>query len=606
MSEVMSGVTDLSLAAKDSGFQSSELASMLIEAAGEGVWYCDLEKDQVVWNERQYDILGLPGKTLTTPFNNILEMIHDEDKEHLLSILECARQNGERFDVGFRMQQPLTKAYRFCLLRGRYLYDPTGQAIQMVALLKDDTERWEVQQKLDENYRQEKFRRSFVELVSHTLDLKKILEVSSIRLCEFFNADACLVVRYDEEPNHKVRVKLIQGYTQNSMILPERDSDIPFGYLPKMECLKPEEHQSLNPEIMTESSVELALSPRLEKFINHSMLIPNGLLMRYRAFMKTCTKCFTEITAKYEEFLDKYKIKSELAREILYQEKIYGRVVLYQSHEERIWTKEEAALLESIIPQIGAAFYQAELFNQQEIARQEAALANKVKSQFLSNISHEIRTPLNAVLGYSQMLTQLEEGMNSSARALKYLRHIEESGNQLLTLVDNVLDASVLASDSMRISVQWVDIEPLLKNIQDIMEPLRTIKNVQLKFSVEPNLCEMRGDPMRVKQIFLHLINNAIKFNRDGGSVNVVLEKQQPGWVTISVQDTGIGISEAQMSHIFETFHQVDSSFSRQYDGMGLGLALTKHLVELHQGNISVTSQLGVGSTFTIHLPLKI
>jgi PAS domain S-box-containing protein len=237
-------------------------------------------------------------------------------------------------------------------------------------------------------------------------------------------------------------------------------------------------------------------------------------------------------------------------------------------------------------------------------ARDSAEEASRNKSQFLANMSHELRTPLNAVIGFSDMLIQ---GMGGplTEKQKSYLKHISVSGKHLLTMVNDILDLSKAEADRIELSLQRVELQPLLTQLQELMQFSAQESSVEIRFETEADLTEIIADPNRLKQIFVNLLSNAIKFNHAGGRVTVSIHRSpDQQWILCKVKDTGIGIPADKLSQLFCEFYQVDNSNARKYGGTGLGLTLTRKLVELHHGDISVESRENIGSTFTFRLPV--
>lgn len=241
-----------------------------------------------------------------------------------------------------------------------------------------------------------------------------------------------------------------------------------------------------------------------------------------------------------------------------------------------------------------------------EIAKELAEEANRRKSQFLGNMSHELRTPLNIILGYADMMGQGYSGPLTEKQK-KYIHNILFSGKHLLDMVNEILDFTKVEAKQMSIHKEQVDLTSLLQDVEESLQPLAEEKEIQLYFNLPPELSCIEADPVRLRQILFNLLNNAIKFNRPGGQVDLTIsytDNQEA--LVCEIRDTGIGIPADKIPELFNRFYQVDNSLARKYEGAGLGLCLTRQLIELHGGSISVESQENEGSIFTFHLPITV
>ncbi len=231
--------------------------------------------------------------------------------------------------------------------------------------------------------------------------------------------------------------------------------------------------------------------------------------------------------------------------------------------------------------------------------------ANRLKSQFLASMSHELRTPLNAIIGFSQVL--LRQRRNPlSATHTDLVERILRNGNHLLELINDVLDLSKVESGRLELQPQEFCFAELVRSVCDGFVPLAQSKQLRLLVNLACEPCLLYHDPLRLRQVLTNLISNALKFT-DTGEVEVTLTSALPeSWITLSVRDTGIGISPEHQHAIFEEFRQVDQSSTRRHGGTGLGLAITNRLVELMGGQIQVQSSPGLGSTFSVSLPHRL
>ena len=230
-------------------------------------------------------------------------------------------------------------------------------------------------------------------------------------------------------------------------------------------------------------------------------------------------------------------------------------------------------------------------------------LASKHKTEFLANMSHELRTPLNAIIGFSEVLLERMFGELNDRQA-DYLKDIHSSGKHLLSLINDILDLSKIEAGKMELELSDFDLPAALQNAIMLLKERAQRHSINLTLTVDSGLDTIVADERKFKQIMLNLLSNAVKFTPDGGLVAVAARSAGP-MVEISVSDSGIGISPEDQQALFEEFKQVGSDKARNSEGTGLGLALTKRIVELHGGTIRVDSTPGKGSTFTFAIPSR-
>jgi len=230
--------------------------------------------------------------------------------------------------------------------------------------------------------------------------------------------------------------------------------------------------------------------------------------------------------------------------------------------------------------------------------------ANRLKSEFLANMSHELRTPLNAIIGFAELMHRGKVGPVSPAHK-EYLGDILTSSKHLLQLINDVLDLAKVESGKMEFRPETVELDRLVAEVRDILRGLAAGKHLQMETEVDPGLGSVVVDPARVKQVLYNYLSNAIKFTPDGGCITIRGTAEGDRLFRIDVEDSGIGISTADLDKLFIEFQQLDGSAAKKYQGTGLGLALTKRIVEAHGGRIEVKSAPGHGSTFSAILPRK-
>ena len=236
------------------------------------------------------------------------------------------------------------------------------------------------------------------------------------------------------------------------------------------------------------------------------------------------------------------------------------------------------------------------------VALKTASAADHAKSQFLATMSHELRTPLNAILGFSEIMTSETFGPLGNSRYREYSQDIFRSGKHLLALINDVLDFTRADAGELHMHEEDVDVAEAVKDAIRMIEAQASLQEIAIGTSLPSSLPPLRADHRRVRQILLNLLSNAVKFTPDGGKVEIEASLDADGLV-LRVSDTGIGIAESDIPLALERFGQIDSDLSRKYEGTGLGLPLSKCLMEHHGGTLEIESELGRGTTVTLTFP---
>ncbi|HKP86899.1 MAG TPA: ATP-binding protein [Blastocatellia bacterium] len=244
----------------------------------------------------------------------------------------------------------------------------------------------------------------------------------------------------------------------------------------------------------------------------------------------------------------------------------------------------------------------ARLLAREQASRVEAEEANRLKDEFLATVSHELRTPLNAILGWAELIRGGKLDSESASRALGTIVRNAKSQAQL---IEDILDVSRIITGKLRLETRPVGLATIINAAVEAAQPAAYAKEITLRTSFDGSAAAVSGDPNRLQQVTWNLLSNAIKFTPSGGRVEVRLE-QKDACAEIRVSDNGCGISKEFLPHVFDRFRQADSSYTREHGGLGLGLAIVRHLVEMHGGSVLVESPgEGLGATFTVKLPLK-
>jgi signal transduction histidine kinase len=236
-------------------------------------------------------------------------------------------------------------------------------------------------------------------------------------------------------------------------------------------------------------------------------------------------------------------------------------------------------------------------------ALQDAMAANRAKSEFLANMSHELRTPLNAIIGFSDVMKSQRLGAIGNSRYLEYAVDINNSGQHLLELINDVLDVSRIESGRCELREDIVDLISLVDECRQIISGSAVNTHKTFACQSDPSLPPIRADERALKQVVLNLLSNALKFTGPKGTIRLCALVSSDGYPTIEVHDNGIGIPESDLARVTEAFYQVDGSLKRQHEGSGLGLYLAKRLTELHGGDLTIESRDGNGTTVRMRLP---
>jgi PAS domain S-box-containing protein len=344
--------------------------------------------------------------------------------------------------------------------------------------------------------------------------------------------------------------------------------------------------------------------------------------------------CHTNILAQFQ-------VRANLVMPLLCGDNLWGLLCIHQCAAPRNWQQSDIDLTQQIANQLTIAIQQVNLFEQvqQELAQkqqaevklteanhqlavsnQELIRATRLKDEFLANMSHELRTPLNAILGLSESL--LEEVLGAiNERQQKAIATVERSGEHLLSLINDILEVSKIEAGKLELEITTVSATTLTNSTLAFVKQLAHQKQIQLTTTFPPDLGNIDVDERRIRQVLINLLNNAVKFTPAGGRVTLEVQLEQAEfcalptspdlreqldsgeWILFAVTDTGIGITPENQSKLFKPFVQIDGSLNRHYQGTGLGLTLVKQIVELHGGLVTLTSEFGQGSCFTVRLP---
>ncbi|HEY9750545.1 MAG TPA: ATP-binding protein [Allocoleopsis sp.] len=462
-----------------------------------------------------------------------------------------------------------------------------------------------VEEALRQQVEQEHLLNQVITQVRQSLELPTILETAVQQVRHFLQADRLIIYQFDA---HLTSV----SSNPSTPMSAEHLQKLQLGY----GCITYEARASAEiPSVLhvvEEENCFVGIPNCQEKYCQGQTLVVNDVASTY-----ALSPCLLDL-------LQRHQIVAKLVAPIVVQGNLWGLLIAHQCFAPRQWQDSERNFLQQIAEHLAIAIDQAQLYAQLQqqketleervIARTQelhdalavAQSASRVRSDFLATMSHELRTPLTCVIGMSATLLRWSFGQLSD-RQRRYLQTIHDSGEHLLALINDILDLSQVEAGKATLNISEFSITNLLNQSLRTLQDKAESQEIELISEINITAAGDRftADQRRLKQILLNLLSNAIKFTPAGGQVTLRAWLES-GTAIFQVEDTGIGIPDHQRPLLFQKFQQLDTSYQRKYEGTGLGLALTKQLVELHGGWIDVVSTVGLGSTFTVHLPAQL
>ena len=294
--------------------------------------------------------------------------------------------------------------------------------------------------------------------------------------------------------------------------------------------------------------------------------------------------------------------RTVLSVPMLKDNELIGVISIYRQ-EVRPFTDKQIELVTSFARQAVIAIENGRLLNEIQNKSRQLEMASEHKSQFVANMSHELRTPLNAIIGLTEMMVT-NAARFGTEKAQEPLRRVHAAGTHLLGLINQVLDLSKIEAGKLELNPQMVQLAPLIDEVIGTARQLVEQNKNRLALETEENLGALTVDPMRLRQILLDLLSNACKFTKQG-DVTLRARRLVDGgdWIELAVADSGIGMTAEQLGKLFQEFTQADASTAQRFGGTGLGLAISRKLARMMGGDVTVTSEAGKGSVFTVRLP---
>ena len=539
------------------------------------VFFVLSEEGEVVYISPAYEKIW--GRSCASMYENSrswLLSVHPDDIPTLVAAFDIHIETQKPFDETFRIVR--NDGIRWIQVRSFPLFNATKRVIRFTGIAEDITERKLAEETLRQQLEQSLLLKRITDEIRSSLDTEKIFQITVKQVGETFQANRCLIHFYIAESVPK----------------------IPFVA----------EHLIGEVESILDIEIPIAGNPHVKKLLSQETAIPSNDVYADSLLQPVAHLC------------RQVRLKSMLAVGTFYQSQLNGIIALHQCDRYREWTNSEIELLEAVAAQVGIAIAQANLLKQEverrnelaenntalKAAKRQAEAANKAKSEFLANMSHEIRTPMNAVLGFSELL----QSFVTDPVGKSYLASVLSAGKTLMTLIDDILDLSKIDAGKLELNYEAVDITYIVQEIQQIFLAKSADKGLNYYMEISPSLPNpILFDRVRLQQILFNLIGNAIKFT-DSGYIKVSVNSYKVDSIPsdridleISVEDTGIGIAPEKQQHIFDAFTQSDSTTNRKYGGTGLGLTITRRLVDILGGTIKLESQLEKGSKFILSFP---
>jgi PAS domain S-box-containing protein len=530
---------------------------LVLQASQLGLWYCDLPFDKLVWNDKCKEHFGLTPDTEVT-IDLFYAQLHPDDRERTRTAIDQSIEQKSGYDIDYRTVAPDGQV-RWIRAIGRGFYDATGNPMHFDGITVDISDR---KRQEEERSRVEARERQYMHrlqrlaeasvAINSTLSLDEILKLITEQAREIIEAHQSVTsMSVDDNWAQAINaVSLSDKYAQWRQYDEKTDGSGIYTLVCRMQ----------RPMRMTQA--ELEAHPAWRGFGKHASNHP--------------------------------PIRGWLAVPLTTRDgKNIGLIQLSDKYEGE-FTQEDEAILVQLAQMASATIDNARLY-------QESQQANRLKDDFLATLSHELRSPLNAMLGW---LTLLRTRKFDEAAKTRALETIERNARTQAQLVEDILDVSRIIRGQLRLNVRPVRLVPVIESAIDTVRPAADAKSIRLQSVLDPAAGPVSGDSDRLQQIIWNLLTNAVKFTPKGGRVQICLERIN-SHVEITVTDTGQGISAEFLPYVFDRFRQADGSITRSYNGLGLGLAIVRHLVELHGGTVHAESAgKGLGARFTVKLPL--
>jgi PAS domain S-box-containing protein len=537
-------------------FSDAERLRLALDAARLGDWSWDAATDVVTFSPRAAEIFGIPPGPVMT-WTAMRDVLHPDDRERARVGVETAIRERSDYDIEYRIRT--ANGERWVAARGHAAYSSDGAVLGMLGIVQDITEQMRTKELLREQADALQIINDFGRVLSAELDLKKLVQALT---------DAATGLAGAEFGSFFYNV--LDGGGGSYMLYALSGVDRRhFERFPM-----PRATALFGPTFRGETTIRLGDVTKDPRYgLNEPHFgMPRGHL----------------------------PVRSYLAIPVVSRSSGVLGGLFFGHSKPDVFTESAERVIAGLAAQAAIAIDNARLFDAVKKARESAEAANQLKDEFLATVSHELRTPLNAVLGWTSLLRTTNM---DTARRTKALETIERNAQLQQKIVEDILDVSKIIAGQLQLDREPMPFRPVVEAAVESIRPLAAGKDIRVRVELDDDPAIIIGDHARLHQVVWNLLSNSIKFTPDGGAMRVTLDVTESR-VELVIADTGIGIAPDFLPHVFERFRQGDARASRAHGGLGLGLAIVRHLTEMHGGTVAaVSAGEGKGSTFIVRLP---
>jgi PAS domain S-box-containing protein len=549
-----------------------ERLQLALEAAQMGTWNYEVLTDRVEWSENMEVVHGLKPGTFPGTYEAFLALVHPDDRERVTRAVEKALNEASAYEAEFRIRRP-DGSEAWILGKGRVLLDERGCAAWLIGVGLDVTARKEAE-------------RERTRLLALERDARRVAQEAERRAKFLGDAALTLASSLDYETTLTSVARLAVSEVADWCVVDVLEAD---GSIRRIAIAHDD------PIKVEQAWAEQRSHPvQIDERQGTARVLRTGVAELYPEI----TDAHLQAAARSPEHLEVLRgwgIRSAMCVPLVARGRTLGALSFGTAESGRAFGPVDLAFAEHLARRCALAVDNARLYG-------EAQDANRAKDEFLATLSHELRTPLNAIAGWTYLLRQ---GALSPEQAEQALQVIERNTRMQAGLVDDLLDLSRIVTGKLRLEMRPLELGPVVNAALDVVRPAAEARQIRLETAVGRDVGVVLGDPSRLQQAVWNLLSNAVKFTPREGLVEV--EVSRTGWLArVTVTDNGKGISPELLPHLFERFRQGDSTHARRHGGLGLGLAIVRHIVELHGGTVWAESAGdGHGSTFVIELPIR-